>query len=71
MKFIQAVAAESREANRLGVLNKLYLGDLLQLQLIEFATAAVPNTLTSAARARWCSLSVATGLSRGRWRWAR
>ncbi|MCB1694591.1 MAG: ABC transporter ATP-binding protein [Halioglobus sp.] len=51
MKFIQAVAAESREANRLGVLNKLYLGDLLQLQLIEFATAAVPNTLTSAARA--------------------
>jgi len=51
MKFIQAVAAESREANRLGVLNRLYLGDLLQLQLIEFATAAVPNTLTSAARA--------------------
>jgi ATP-binding cassette subfamily B protein len=51
MKFIQAVAAESREATRLGVLNRLYLGDLLQLQLIEFATAAVPNTLTSAARA--------------------
>lgn len=51
MKYIQAVAAESREANRLGVLNRLYLGDLLQLQLIEFATAAVPNTLTSAARA--------------------
>jgi len=51
MKFIQAVAAEPREANRLGVLNRLYLGDLLHLQLIEFATAAVPNTLTSAARA--------------------
>ena len=51
MKFIQAVAAESREADRLGVLNRLYLGDLLHLQLIEFATAAVPNTLTSAARA--------------------
>ncbi|MEE4145318.1 MAG: ABC transporter ATP-binding protein [Halieaceae bacterium] len=51
MKFIQAVGAEPREANRLGLLNKLYLGDLLQLQLVEFATAAVPNTLTSAARA--------------------
>ncbi len=51
MKFIQAVAAEPREAARLGALNRLYLGDLLQLQLVEFATAAVPNTLTSAARA--------------------
>ncbi len=51
MKFIQAVGAEPREADRLGVLNRLYLGDLLQLQLVEFATAAVPNTLTSAARA--------------------
>jgi ATP-binding cassette subfamily B protein len=51
MKFIQAVAAEPREASRLGVLNRLYLGELLQLQLVEFATAAVPNTLTSAARA--------------------
>ena len=29
MKFIQAVGAEPREANRLGVLNRLYLGDLL------------------------------------------
>lgn len=51
MKYIQAVAAESREAARLGVLNRLYLGDLLQLQLVEFATSAVPNTLTSLARA--------------------
>lgn len=51
MKFIQAQAAEPREAGRLGVLNRLYLGDLLQLQLVEFATTAVPNTLTSAARA--------------------
>lgn len=50
-KFIQGVAAESREAARLGILNRLYLGDLLQLQLVEFATAAVPNTLTSMARA--------------------
>ena len=51
MKFIQGVAAESREAGRLGRLNRLYLGDLLKLQLVEFATAAVPNTLTSIARA--------------------
>jgi ATP-binding cassette subfamily B protein len=51
MKFIQAVAAEPREAARLGTLNGLYLSDLLRLQLVEFATAAVPNTLTSIARA--------------------
>ena len=51
MKYIQGVAAESREAGRLGRLNRLYLGDLLMLQLVEFATAAVPNTLTSIARA--------------------
>lgn len=51
MKFIQGVAAEPREAGRLRHLNGLYLGDLLRLQLVEFATAAVPNTLTSVARA--------------------
>ena len=51
MKFIQAQAAEPREARRLGLLNRLYLDDLLRLQVVEFATAALPNTLTSAARA--------------------
>ena len=51
MKYIQGVAAESRESGRLRHLNRLYLGDLLRLQLVEFATAAVPNTLTSIARA--------------------
>ncbi len=51
MKFIQQVASEAREAARLGVLNRLYLHDLLRLQMVEFATAAVPNTLTSLARA--------------------
>jgi len=51
MKFIQAQAAEPREAGRLGLLNRLYLDDLLRLQVVEFATSALPNTLTSAARA--------------------
>lgn len=51
MKFIQGVGAQVREAARLESLNRQYLGDLLHLQLVEFATAAVPNTLTSLARA--------------------
>jgi ATP-binding cassette subfamily B protein len=50
MKFIQSVAAEGREAQRLEGLNRNYLGDLLRLQLIEFATSAVPATLTTATR---------------------
>ncbi|MDO8862659.1 ABC transporter ATP-binding protein [Haliea sp. E1-2-M8] len=51
MKFIQGMASEGREAVRLGRLNSRYLDRLLHLQLVEFATAAVPNTLTSAGRA--------------------
>jgi len=51
MKFIQSTAAEEREARRLGALNHHYLDDLLNLQLVQFATSSVPGTLTSAARA--------------------
>ncbi|MFO7553418.1 MAG: ABC transporter ATP-binding protein [Haliea sp.] len=51
MKFIQGMASEGREARRLGGLNARYLDRLLHLQLVEFATAAVPNTLTSVGRA--------------------
>ena len=51
MKFIQGMASEGREARRLGGLNARYLDRLLRLQLVEFATAAVPNTLTSVGRA--------------------
>jgi ATP-binding cassette, subfamily B, bacterial len=51
MKFIQGMASEGREASRLGSLNARYLDRLLRLQLVEFATAAVPNTLTSVGRA--------------------
>lgn len=51
MKYIQSVGAQAREAGRLGSLNRRYLGDLLQLQLVEFATSAVPSTLTAVARA--------------------
>lgn len=51
MKFIQGMASEGREVGRLGRLNSRYLDRLLHLQLVEFATAAVPNTLTSAGRA--------------------
>jgi ATP-binding cassette subfamily B protein len=50
MKFIQSVAAEQREAQRLEGLNRFYLGDLLRLQLIEFATSAVPTVLTTGTR---------------------
>jgi ATP-binding cassette subfamily B protein len=50
MKFIQTVAAEPREAQRLEGLNRFYLGDLLRLQLVEFATSAPPAILTSAMR---------------------
>ncbi len=50
MKFIQSVAAEPREAQRLEGLNRYYLGDLLRLQLVEFATSAPPAIMTSAMR---------------------
>lgn len=51
MKFVQSSAAGERESARLGQLNRRYLGDLLNLQLTEFATSAVPSNLTGALRA--------------------
>jgi ATP-binding cassette subfamily B protein len=51
MKFVQSAAAGDRESTRLGELNRRYLGDLLNLQLTEFATSAVPSNLTGALRA--------------------
>ncbi|BFM14423.1 ABC transporter ATP-binding protein [Maricurvus nonylphenolicus] len=51
LKFIQTVAREEEEARRLSSLNRGYLRNLLQLQMTEFATQAVPSTLTSASRA--------------------
>ncbi len=51
MKQIQAAAATARERERLGRLNTAYLAGLLRLQLTEFATAAVPQGLSSVARA--------------------
>ncbi len=51
MKHIQSAAAETRELKHLNQLNQFYLGDLLKLQWIEFATSAIPSTLTSFTRA--------------------
>jgi ATP-binding cassette subfamily B protein len=51
MKFIQAVAAEAREAQRLHGLGERCLSGLLRLQVVQFATSAVPGTLTSWSRA--------------------
>lgn len=51
MKFIQSVVQEPREAKRLDGLSESYLQQLLQLQVVEFFTQAVPNTLISWTRA--------------------
>lgn len=51
MKAVQAAGAELREAARLGRLGRAYLDDLLRLQVVEFATSAVPALLTSTTRA--------------------
>jgi ATP-binding cassette subfamily B protein len=51
MKTVQAAGAELREAARLGWLGRAYLDDLLRLQVVEFATSAVPGLLTSTTRA--------------------
>jgi ATP-binding cassette subfamily B protein len=50
IKFIQTVAAEKRESLRLARLNQRYLDNLLGLQVVEFATRAVPSTLTTFSR---------------------
>ncbi|MBP0048305.1 ABC transporter ATP-binding protein [Marinobacterium sp. AK62] len=51
MKFIQSTGQENRERTRLGGLNDNYLNKLLQLQVTEFFTHAIPGTLTSITRA--------------------
>ncbi|MBA4502660.1 ABC transporter ATP-binding protein [Marinobacterium marinum] len=51
MKFIQSSGQEARERTRLGGLNDNYLDKLLQLQVTEFFTHAIPGTLTSITRA--------------------
>lgn len=51
MKFIQSSGQENRERTRLGGLNDGYLSQLLRLQITEFFTQAIPNTLTSMTRA--------------------
>lgn len=51
MKFIQTAAAESREAKNLGNLNRLFMGDLIQLQITEFMASAIPSILVSTTRA--------------------
>lgn len=50
MKFIQSLTQEAREAKRLQTLNHSYLDSLLKLQITEFITQAIPNTLTSLSR---------------------
>lgn len=51
VKFIQSTGQEGRERTRLGGLNDSYLDKLLQLQVTEFFTHAIPGTLTSMTRA--------------------
>ena len=51
MKLVQASGAEQREAERLEGLSQSYLKDLLLLQMVNFATAAVPNLMTSVSTA--------------------
>lgn len=51
IKFIQASGQAQREDARLGVLNDHYLRALLNLQVTEFFTQAIPGTLTSLTRA--------------------
>jgi ATP-binding cassette subfamily B protein len=46
MKFIQSVAGERREAERLGGLQERYFDIVRPLQMLNFATATVPNLLT-------------------------
>ena len=51
MKLIQSSRAEAREQQRLQGLQGSYLNRLLNLQWVEFASHAVPSTLTSWSRA--------------------
>ncbi|MEY1662820.1 ABC transporter ATP-binding protein [Isoalcanivorax beigongshangi] len=51
MKHVQGAGREAHEADRLHGLGNGYMQQLLRLQLTEFATHAVPGTLTSFTRA--------------------
>jgi ATP-binding cassette subfamily B protein len=51
IKFIQTAGAEQRELGTLSLLNRSYLGDLVDLQKTEFWTAAIPGLLLTAGRA--------------------
>lgn len=50
-KFIQSVAREDHEQQKLRTFSGRYLQQLLSLQVTEFLTQAVPSTLTSMTRA--------------------
>jgi ATP-binding cassette subfamily B protein len=51
MKLIQTARAEAREARRFADFNAGYLGDLLRLQMTNFAAASVPNLMMTVAMA--------------------
>ena len=51
LKFVQASRQEAREAQSLSGLHDRYLASLLRLQVLEFATHAVPGQLTAWTRA--------------------
>lgn len=50
-KFVQSAGQEDREHQRLQALDAGYITQLLKLQIVEFATQAVPTSLTSLCRA--------------------
>lgn len=51
IKFIQSAGAEKQELDKLAHLNHSFLGKLISLQITEFWTSAIPNTLVSLSRA--------------------
>lgn len=51
MKFVQSMAAEAREADKLKKLNNIFLGDLLRLQMTSYFTGAVPGFMTTLSTA--------------------
>ena len=51
VKSIQAVAAERREEQRLKKLNKEFRQDTLRLQMVNYASGAIPGLLTSVGTA--------------------
>jgi len=51
VKFVQSVGAEDQETQRLRQLNRSYLSDLINLQIVDFITGAIPGLLTSVSGA--------------------